>query len=287
MKRNRNYILYVQDLRGETLKIELPFTLEFDIQRNNLAGANNGNLTVYNLSKINRDRIRKDLPDMGKVMTLRLEAGYGRDMATVLSGYVKRAYSVRQGVDFLTNIEVYDGGYALANAFTSVQYQKGTANNVILKDLVGKLKPFGVQPGAVGDFPGTIKRGNSYSGPVGDLLKEVSGNAFFIDNNRAFVMGENETIAGSSILINADTGLLGTPVREQAILTIEMLFEPKVYVNQMVQVESRAVDVYNGTYKVVGIHHSGTISEAVSGKATTRLSLFVGTKALSSVELLG
>lgn len=285
-KLGRNYRLTVETITGGLVIIEPPFTVQFDIQRNVLSSANVINVQVLNLSQRVRQRIRKDEFDYGVNLLMKLEAGYGNDLSTVATGNVRRCYTVRQGTEIVTSIDAYDGGFAMTNGLTSREYQSGTPNNIILRDLAGALKQQGVSPGAIGQIEGAIPRGNSYTGNTTELINELSGNKFFIDNQQSFVLGENEVLPLPVPVLTAKSGLLGTPVREKSNLILEVLFEPNIRVAQQVQVVSDIADNYSGFYKVVAVHHSGTISGAVSGKATTKLTLFYGSESLRAVELL-
>lgn len=122
------------------------------------------------------------------------------------------------------------------------------------------------------------------SGSTTEILREITGGSFFIDNGVAYILGENEAIPGEVKVINSESGLLGTPVREDTILTFEMLFEPRILVGQVVSVQSITEANYNGEYKVTAVKHTGTISESVGGRAVTRLELFYGTEKLSIIQ---
>jgi hypothetical protein len=285
-KFGRNYRLTVDTIDGGSVVIEPPFTVQFDIQRNVLSSANVINVQVLNLSQRVRDQIRKDEYDYGVNLLMKLEAGYGQDLSTVATGNLRRCFTVRQGTEIVTSIDAFDGGFAFSNGLTSRTYQSGTPNNVILKDLAGTLREQGVSLGAIGQVDGEIPRGNSYTGNASELLNELSGNKFFIDNQQVFILRENEVLDLPVPVLTAKSGLLGTPVREKSNLILEVLFEPNIRVAQKVQVISQTADNYSGFYKVVAVHHSGIISGAVSGKATTKLNLFYGSESLRTVELL-
>lgn len=273
-KYNRNYILLVQKKDGTTLKITRPFTVEFEIHRNSLSSANVASIRIYNLSENNRSQIRKNQYDWGDLRTIVFTAGYGNNLAVAFAGNITQAWSVREGVNMITQIESFDGGYAYVNAVTDDQYPSGTPQSAIIDSLVKTLP--GVTPGAIGSYPGDIGRGNSYSGATTDVLGQVTGGGFFIDNQKAHCLNDNECIESSIPLISAKSGLLGTPVLEQTYINFEMLFEPSIKVAQLIQLQSLTADHFNGVHKVLSIVHRGTISEAVCGDAITQVGLLPG-----------
>lgn len=280
-KFNRRYLLFIQTQDGSTLEVQLPFTIEFDITRNVLTSANVCQIRIYNLNKRNRNQIRFDISNYGELRGIELRAGYGDNLPIIFSGNVSQAWSVREGNNFISQIECFDGGYALANGTFDQQFIEGTPQRTILENMLTKLP--GVTPGVVGEVEGEISRGNSYSGNTSDLVGQLAPNKFFIDNKKAHVLGDSECLKGDIDLINSDAGLLGTPIREQSIINFDMLFEPRLIIGQFINLASSTDDSFNGSYKVISLKHRGVISEAVGGDAVTSCGLFKGVEALRVV----
>lgn len=254
--------------------IENPFTLEFDIVRNILGSANTCTLRIFNLSAVNRNQLRKNVYDYGVNRSLVLRAGYESNLPIAFSGNVMQCWSVREDNNFITQIECLDGGFAFVNGTTNTPFPAGTPMETILSSLVESLP--GASKGAIGSYPGTLSRGNSYSGNTADLLVELTGGGFFIDNGKANCLNDEECIATQSIyLINSASGLLGTPLLENNIVHFDMLFEPQLQIGTQIQLETTTgPNQLNGFFKVIGVKHRGTISDAVCGNAITTVSLF-------------
>jgi len=198
---------------------------------------------------------------------------------------VSTVQSYRNGVDYITEITAYDGGFAFMESNSSKSYQSGTAVNQVLTDLQKDLKKYGVSIGAKADFPGVIEKGNTYEGNTVELLKELSGNSHYIDNNQSYLMGLNDVVKGRIGYVRPSTGLLNSPIRRESSLYVDMLFEPMFFIGQKVIIEAVRDTTYNGTYKVVGIHHSGMISEVVSGTVITKVQFFFGSETLKEVDI--
>jgi hypothetical protein len=280
-KFNRNYLLSVHKIDGSQLDIEPPFTIEFDITRNVLTSANVCSIRIYNLSENNRNQIRKNICNYGDFRTVRLRAGYGENIPIIFVGNITQAWSAREGVNFITSIECFDGGFAFANSLTSKTYPSGTSQANILSDLMKNLP--GVSLGAVGSYPGQISRGNAYSGSTVNLLNELSGGGFFVDNGKANCLGNSECLKGDLVLINSDSGLLGTPVLERDILNFDMIFEPRLMVGQKIRLESSTDKNFRNDWKVISLKHRGMISESVCGEVITSVGLYTGTQLLTVV----
>lgn len=274
-KYNRNYLLLVQKKDGTTLQIKRPFTVEFDIHRNSLSSANVASFRIYNLAPNNRSQIRKDQFDWGDLRTISFAAGYGDNLSLAFGGNISQAWSVREGTNMITQIESYDGGFAYINAVTGQSFPAGTPQSTVIDTLVKSLP--GATPGSIGTFVGQISKGNSYNGSTTDILTQITGGGFFIDNGKAHCLNDNECLSGDVPLINAQSGLLGTPVKEATFINFDMLFEPSLRVAQLVNLQSQTAEAdFNGTHKVLSLKHTGTISEAVCGNAITTVGLLPG-----------
>ncbi len=276
-KFGRNYILEVQTQNGSILTVTLPFTIEFDITRNTLTSANVCQVRIFNLSQKNRNQIRFNVSNYGQFRLIRLRAGYGSNLPVIFTGNISQAWSVREGVNFITQIECYDGGFAFANGLTSAQFPAGTSQKDIIANLAGSLP--NVSVGAIGNYTGSLSRGNSYSGSTTDILREITGSGFFIDNGKANALQTNEYIDdGSGVAtINSQSGLLGTPVLEQTIVKFDMIFEPTLTVGEKIILDSITEQNFNGAYKVTAVKHRGMISEAVCGEVITTGEFFFST----------
>lgn len=272
VKFGRNYILIVQTQSGGTITIQPPFTVEFDLTRNILNSANVASIRVYNLSPKNRDQIGFNIYNQQEFKLVQLFAGYGSVLSTVFSGNISQCWSVREGVNFITQIECFDGGYVYNTNTTNISFPAGTTNATIINTLIANLAPT-VKAGVVMPVAGQTVRGKSYSGMTTELLGQLTNGAFFIDNSTAHVLGNQQTLPGAIPLINDQSGLLGTPVREQNILTFDLLFEPRLQAGQYIQLASRTAPLYNNVYKLNSVKHRGMISEAVCGDAITTVSM--------------
>lgn len=299
-KFGRNYLLSVEtdqntlsflngaETFGTTISIALPFTIEFDITRNSLTSANVCQIRCYNLSQTNRNQIRYNAYDVGGTpRQVLLKAGYGNVLNTIFQGNITQASSYRQGVDYITEIECFDGGFSYVNSNVSIPFPAGTPWIVVIKTLMAQLK--GVTVGKVGNYIGVTGRGNTYSGNPAQLLFEITGGGFFIDNNVAYALGSNEYIPdlGTTLTINDSSGIIGTPTIEGTVARFEMLFEPSLDVGRLVSISSSVnpafpsvlpagvmppsgiASTFNTTYKITSVKHRGMISGTVCGSCTT------------------
>jgi hypothetical protein len=270
-KFGRNYELTVTVPPMAPVVITPPFTVEFDIQRNTYSRANIAQFKIYNLGERSRAVIRKNDMDIGFFPPITFRAGYGEDLSLSFKGGISRAFSYREGVNWVTQIEVYDGGEAYVNGRTNLVIPKGTPTTDLLRTLVTTLQPLGVSPGVVGNYVGTLTRSASFSGNTVDILQELTGGGFFIDNGTGHALQTDEYISTYSpiAVIDATTGLLGTPQLENTLCRFDMVFEPRLSVGHKIRLTSSTGAAFNGDYKVTSIKHRGTISDSHAGQAVT------------------
>lgn len=281
-KFGRSYALSIQTQNPlVNLNVALPLTMEFDITRKLYSSANVSSLRVYNLSMNHRNQVRKNAWQVDEYRQVVLRAGYGLNLPIIFQGNITQAWSVREGDNFITTIEGFDGGYAFANPQTNPVFPSNTPQQAIITTLAGNLPKVAV--GAIGAYSGSTGLGASYSEPTSQVLAQLTGNGFFVDNEVANCLNTNEVIAGDVLLISPQSGLLNTPVLEQNFLYFDILFEPKLYIGQQVILQSTTDFLYNGPAKVVSIHHRGTISAAVCGDAVSSVGLDISSSILKQV----
>jgi hypothetical protein len=268
--------------------VSLPFTIEFDITRNSLSSANTCQIRIYNLGKTNRNQILFNAFNVGTFNTVTLEAGYAPvsinategaalvaagapipSLTTIFYGNITEAWSVREGVNFITQIECYDGGFAYQSGDVNTSFVAGTPNQVVVQSLMALVPK--TTFGACSIFPGIIQKEEAYQGNAIQILDRITGGAFFIDKGKTYVLKSSDFVLrpGPVQIIDADTGLLNTPVLEQTMMRFETLFNPAIDVGSLVEVISITYPQLTGTWIVRSVKHRGTISPVISGTLIT------------------
>jgi len=287
IKFQRNFKMRIQvDDGGDLIEVADPLTCDFYISHRTQAAVNYGNFSIYNIGLAKRLRIQKDRWDNKQYRKIEFLAGYAGQYAALFTGNMTLAQSgKREGqTEILTEIEAFDGGDAMINSYTGGTkrcYGQNTLKSTIIKDLASDFLHCAI--GAIGSFPGKSLRGRSLNGYTQDLLKQETNNHFFIHHQKVYCLNNSETIEGAIFLISAATGLLGTPRRQETLLLVDILFEPRLVIGQQVYLDSKVNPIYNGYYKVMGLEHRGTISAAEGGKCITTASLWVGSEKFTTV----
>lgn len=293
-KINRRYRLTIQDVDsdrnpiGSAVVIEDPFTLKFTLNRSIFAEVNQGDFEIYNLApdtynrlffdyySFNRqiDNAETEVGNPWKNRLVILEAGYyGMEMDTIFVGDMWSCYTERRGSNIITKIHAIIGLRAI-NENSDLSLRDVTRNEVLQKlstDMGLKLEIYSGDNDKISRA--VVINGNSYAN-----MQKYSNSTAFIDNEKVKILDLNDATEGDVPLINDESGLLGVPKRENGLLTVEMIFEPRIVVGQVIEIQSRIAPMFNGQYKVYGLKHSGTISGAVAGDVTTEIQLLVGSQ---------
>lgn len=268
--------IQMNDNPNQAIVIEPPFTIDFDINRDMEATANTGNFKIYNLSPSTRKEIFQDLFDVKSIRKIIFEAGYNNKLSTLFVGTLKTAYSSRPGANIITEINAWDDGFgSMMTYFINKTYSAGwTQKDIAKAQMKGMAASSGMEMGEVGELDTNPNpRGISLVGNGFALLNKTTNGLVFIDNNRINALRPHEVIDGLVQVIDSSTGLLGTPKRQDAKLSVDCIFEPRILVGQVIEIDSDVQPEYNGQYKVIGIHHTGTISETVAAECKTEIQL--------------
>lgn len=278
-KVNRYYRLTVQltdkndKPTDKAIVIENPFTINFTINRSIFAEINGADIEIYNLSYDTYRELFWDYYSIGR-RTVILEAGYEKEnLSVIFIGDLWSCYTAREGTETVTRMNCLMGLKALG-VMTDATLSGATRYEVYKKaadDMGLKLK---VYSGENTKFTRPVSvSGNSFG-----IIQKYSDQSAFIDNNEIIVLNNEDAFKGDIIVINDNSGLLGVPEHEDAILTVRIIFEPRLVIGQIIEIQSQVAPMFNGQYKIYGIRHEGTISDAVAGKATTTLEMLVGSQ---------
>lgn len=311
------------------LVIRPNFTIKITVDRGIFASVNKISLDIYNLNKETRNKIYYDSILHGAVYKkIIMYAGYSNTtigenipmiitdkiqksmygMPLVFHGKFIKAFSYRQGTDIITHIEAFDLPEK-NEVDLSKEFPEGTTQTEILEKLAKDLNISKENLKISKDFKFKFTKKKSFTNKTtwdvvyeivqsinAQIKKENGDNAplyrMYFDYPNLYILKDNEYVEESSIIINAETGLLSTPIREQSVVRFTSLFEPNFRCGGYVYLQSRTTDMRNsnnsdnfqGRLKVVGFKHSGTISPTVSDKLITEFTCFAGLHTLVGAE---
>lgn len=191
--------------------------ISFSIQKGATKSPNKCTVKVWNTSPETRALIEV----IGNVMIL--QAGYTEDIGakTIFSGNVTRTLTVREGPDWITELEMEDGFMEFRDAKVSLSFAKGATTQQVVTAI---SKKFGLP---VRPMPADIARkqypaGFAFVGRVRDAMDkacENSGLEWSIQNREIQIIKKGGVFKQKAYLLSADTGLLGSPMQESKTMT--------------------------------------------------------------------
>lgn len=265
---------------GEPIIVAMPLTVQFWMKRNLMSSMNYLSVDIYNLGPALRDRIFQDR-FVVRDRTITFEGGYD-SLSMMFKGVIFEANSSRDGTNIITRIEARDGNYDVSTTKTFQTIDKGQTLKDVLSYLTGQFPT--LERGAIGNYDQVLERPVVLNGNTYELLKRYSDNDVHIDNNKIFILKRNEVIEGEVPAINIDSGLLETPRRDEGFISVTTLFEPRITIDQIIDLNSEIMPIYNGQYKVCGILHQGIISESVNGACRSTFDLWTGNTIFEMVK---
>lgn len=189
----------------------------FNIEKTSSETLNNSKVKIYNLNRESRKLI--EIPN--NVVILR--AGYVQDSGAIqiFTGSVRRALTSREGVDWITDIELDDGLLAYRDSKVSISFAPGVTGRNVLANIASRFNlPVKTLPN---DIPNKqYPSGFSFVGRVRDGMTKVCdylGLEWSIQNQEVQVMKKGGTLRNTAILISPDSGLIGSPTLEAKTMT--------------------------------------------------------------------
>lgn len=283
-KLGRAYRLTISSDDFDDIVIQNPITIQFTVNRRQFSAVNQMSCDLYNLDRSTRDILFQQ-PWAERRKKVVFEGGYD-ELSTLFTGDVWECYSYREGPDIITHIESRSTVWDLEQTTVYETLDAGMTVRDVIENLAGRFPTLKV--GAIGEFPEKILRPCVLNGNCWNLLKDYSDGTAFVDNGKIYVLKRDEVIDGDILQITPQSGLLATPRQiERGVLQIQTLFEPRIIIDQMIDLKAESQTIFNGGYKVFGVQHSGIISNSVGGDLRTMIDLFLGGTTFKTVPISG
>jgi len=264
---NRTYTLEF-DIGSRTEVIKPPLRISFEVDKSIMGGLNKCRIQLYNIEERKRLALAKDAEQQGKRIPIRLSCGYQDRQELIFKGTIFTGGTERQGADLVTTIESQDGGFDFTNSFTSRTVEGGKrAVDSVRQDMPN------TDEGKITERP-MLTRPKVLVGNSAQLIDEMvgPGETWYIEDERLYIIKDNEVTSRFIPVVSAATGLISTPTRSSQQVTFQTLINPTVKIGVRVQLESTTAPFMNGIYKIETITYSGdNYGDAWSQTCTGRL----------------
>lgn len=238
---------------------KLGLTVAFKIEKSDKPEPNNSTIQIYNLSDAHRAQL--------EVTGIRcfLSAGYPSAESQIFSGNVRFALTEKQGVDWVTKLELGDGLAGLAGARVTQAWRPGTLWKDVVAGVADVMKDFDkgnlidrvTQVGA-----GVVMRnGFTCDAPASAVLTELLAQQdlnWSVQDGRIEALAAADYLPGEGPLISEDTGLVGSPTIGAAqhkggpqIIKVKCLLNPALKPGSRFQLKSASLSCVCRCHKVI------------------------------------
>lgn len=256
----------------ETITEIADHRIQFKVVKHRKKEPNTAEVTITNLSSPSRDDFKKG------PTKVRIEAGYDGVLRLLFIGDLRFADSVHDGTNWLTKLQLADGGRAYAHARVNRSYGKGTPLSTVIGEVA---KAFGTSlPSEVADSPelnARLSTGDVVTGYAADEMTRLLGPFGFewsFQNGRLQITRFDQVVPGTARVISQDDGMIGSPeidppkivappktghrgeAREQKVpkFKVKHTLYPELTPAEHIRVQSQKV---NGDFRLDVVTHEG------------------------------
>jgi hypothetical protein len=241
--------------RSRTGRPQPLLRVRFKIVRTLKKQPNTSSVVLYNLSPENRAQLQ----EKGTVVVL--EAGYDGNVHQVFSGGVDYASSKKTGTDWITTLQLADGGERYRKGRMSQSFKGPVKVGDVLQRAAEAL---GVEFGNLQEkirTGGLRKAFNEYSNGIAiagkaekaiDEIAKAMGLQFSIQDGAILLLEPGETLDQQALRLAPGTGLVGSPEPgEDGVVKLRALLEPNLTPGRKVELVSKAVNGFHRIEKTV------------------------------------
>lgn len=191
------------------VRIDAPFRIVFEVNKDVSNLSNTGRVSIYGLSRDTRNQIERwDRP------ICIIEAGYDGAVEVLAAFEVYRTIITKEGPEIVTTLELIDGARLTTEKKINVAFAGGTPVSEVVDRVIREL---GLPVRATGvPILGEYLKGISLSGPVSEVLNKVvnkAGLSWSIQNNEVQILDRFDESQGRGVLLTPESGLLDLPAK--------------------------------------------------------------------------
>lgn len=228
----------------------------FSVEKTLTSEPNPAVIRIWNLNASNRNLITSKIYNR-----LSLSVAYREDeLRLIYTGDITDTITLRDGVDFITEMTCGDGHAAYTRAGLNKTLQAGASDADILAEAT---KSMGLESG-VADLPENrvMPRGRVLTGNARDIMHKIGKNNnadWSVQDGQMTVLPKDKVASDNDgFILSQETGMINSPEKTDEGLQITCLCNPALRIGGLVRVES-IIPEYNGDYKITELAHAGDL----------------------------
>ena len=221
--------------------------IQFEVKKTLTSTPNEGTITIYNLSDTTETLIKEN------GVRVRLQAGYNGQSALLFDGDIRKVERNKVPPDRKTMITLGGNVFAITDSISNVSYEGSISVKQVITDTI---PGFGLSYSGLDSIPDSTLEDFSFTGRTADLFDQILKpiNMQWFEDSGFISFSEIGTSTEEVSLINASSGLIGSPaVTDEGIKAVSLL-NANIRPGGRVKVESELV---TGIYKVTQLVYRG------------------------------
>ncbi len=212
--------------------------IKFSVKRSNTPTPNTADIRVYNLADSTIVKIKKDLQII-------LQAGYVGNFGVIFQGNIKQVITGRENsTDTFIDIVAGDGDTSYNFAIVNKTLAKGSSQMDQVTAALDPMKTIGNVTKGFIDLPATstLPRGKVMYGSAKNYLTNVATTNkqdWSIQNGKVQFVPLKGYLPGERVILNSNTGLIGTPQQTNEGVNMKCLLNPLLKVGGRVEINNK------------------------------------------------
>lgn len=239
----RIYDLTIIPEEGEARVIR-DLRIQFEITKSVISLPNVAKITIYNPNDDTVSLLQK------KFTSIVLNAGYEGNSRLLYKGQLRNVFPQKTATDRALILYAGDGQRDWENATFNKTFVENVSIQNVVKEIIQTFKDAAV--GALEGLPAVADklRGQTLSGASRNLLDQFADEYGFnwsVQDGEITTVPVNTALQGTeAVLINAKTGMIGSPVVTERGVEVTTLLNPVLRPNGSFQIESLGAEVQLG-----------------------------------------
>lgn len=239
----RSYDITIVPVDGEARVIR-DLRVNFEITKSLISTPNLCRIDIYNVNDDTLAALQR------KYTEITINAGYEGNLRLLFKGEVRNVFQSKQGVDRIVTVYAGDGERDWQNS----RFNKTFADNVSIRSAINEVMAsfknttIGVIEG-VPDVSDKL-RGQTLSGSSSDIMDNFADEYGFDwsiqDGEIVITPVESSLTDSEAVLVNAATGMIGSPTVTEIGADVTTLLNPLMLPNKAFKIESVNADIQLG-----------------------------------------
>lgn len=214
--------------------------VQFEVEKTVESAPNEAKIRIFNLTPEHEAQIKEEFDEVI------LNAGYKDNIGMIFRGNIQHVYRYREKTDTITEIVASDGDKDYRLATINATFAAGSTNLDIVDAAVDSFQGVGNTNKGTIAIPGKVylrgKVVTSNSRAALDNVSKECGVNWSIQDGELHMIGVDEYLPDNTIVINKDTGMLGSPTVTDKGVEVRCLLNNLLKVNGQVELDKSSIN---------------------------------------------